>query len=302
VRVLTFTRDSDQRAGLLIGSAVYDIETCASFFGMPRLPSTVLALLESGAGGLVADLDSKIKAATASGTALPLGCWADLGETQVLAPIPRPPKILCLGLNYRDHAEEQDAKLPEVPLIFGKATSAVIATGQPIVIPEGSTRVDFEGELAFVVGKRLKHTPAQEAAEGIFGYTIMNDVSERDIQRERVWLRAKGIDTFAPMGPWIVTGDELGDPLALELTTKVNGRVMQSGSTANLIFKPAEIIAFITRFMTLEPGDVIATGTPSGVGVFRKPPVFLKQGDLVEITIQGIGTLTNGVRPANPQP
>lgn len=294
MRLVSYARDAEERAGLLVDNAVHDVELSAAFLGM-TLPSRVLPLLESGAAGALGELNAKIRAARAARTGLPLKCWAGLSEVRLLAPVPRPPKILCLGLNYRDHALEQNAGLPEVPLVFAKATSAVVANGEPIVIPRGSQKVDYEGEMAFVVGRRLKHTPVEEAAAGIFGYTILNDVTEREIQKERVWFRAKGIDTFAPMGPWIVTADDIGDPLDLELATRVNGRVMQSGSTRNLIFTPAEIIAFLTRYVTLEPGDVISTGTPSGVGVFRKPPVFLKQGDVVEITVGNIGTLTNPV-------
>jgi 2-keto-4-pentenoate hydratase/2-oxohepta-3-ene-1,7-dioic acid hydratase in catechol pathway len=171
----------------------------------------------------------------------------------------------------------------------------VVGNGHAVVIPRGAARVDYEGELAFIAGKRLRRAGPEEAAEGILGYTIMNDVTDREAQRERVWFRSKSADTFAPMGPWIVTADELADPLNLGITTKVNDEVRQSGSTRNLIFTPADIVAFITRYITLEPGDVVSTGTPGGVGVFRKPPVFLQHGDVVEITIEGIGTLVNPV-------
>lgn len=298
MRMVSYAGDGEERAGLLVDNLVYDVQRSAAFLGaaLPSLvPPRVLPLLESGAAAALGDLNARIMAARADSNDLPLACWAGLSEVRLLAPIPRPPKLLCLGLNYRDHALEQNVALPEVPLIFAKATSAVIANGDPIVIPRGSEKVDYEGEMAFVIGKKLKHTTAEDAPAGIFGYTILNDVTERHIQKERVWFRAKGIDTFAPMGPWIVTADEIGDPLNLELTTRVNGRVMQSGSTRNLIFTPAEIIAFLTRYVTLEPGDVISTGTPGGVGVFRKPQVFLKQGDVVEITVGNIGTLTNPV-------
>jgi 2-keto-4-pentenoate hydratase/2-oxohepta-3-ene-1,7-dioic acid hydratase in catechol pathway len=298
VRLVSYAGNGEERAGLLVDNVVYDVGQSAAFLGTPLpvgLPPRVLPLLESGAAEALGGLDAGIRAARAAGDDLPLACWAGLSGVRLLAPIPRPPKLLCLGLNYRDHALEQNAALPEVPLIFAKATSAVIASGDPIVIPRGSEKVDYEGEMAFVVGKRLKRTPVEDASAGIFGYTILNDVTERQIQKERVWFRAKGIDTFAPMGPSIVTADEVGNPLDLELATRVNGRVMQSGSTRNLIFTPAEIIAFLTRYVTLEPGDVISTGTPSGVGVFRKPQVFLKQGDVVEITVGNIGTLTNPV-------
>jgi len=295
MRLLTFSRGSEERAGLVIDDIVYDVETCSSFFGMPVVPPSVLLILEQGGVPALRSLDESLRSARRLQTDLPLSCWAGLGEVRILAPIPRPPKIICMGLNYRDHAEEQGAKLPEAPMVFAKATSAVVGNGHPIVIPRGSVKVDYEGELAFVVGKRLKRAGPQEAAQGIFGYCIMNDVTERQMQGERVWFRAKSIDTFAPMGPWLVTGDEIADPLDLRITTRVNDEVRQSGSTKSLIFTPVEILAFVTRYITLEPGDVVSTGTPSGVGVFRDPPVFLKRGDVVDITIEGIGTLTNPV-------
>jgi 2-keto-4-pentenoate hydratase/2-oxohepta-3-ene-1,7-dioic acid hydratase in catechol pathway len=207
-----------------------------------------------------------------------------------------PSKIVCLGRNYRDHAEEQGAKIPEAPLLFAKAPSAVIGPDQPIVIPKGSTKVDFEGEFALVIGKRASRADENQAAEAIFGYTILNDVSEREAQfREKQWFRAKSMDTFAPLGPCVTTTDEIGNPLDLSLTTKVNSDVMQSDSTKNLIFTPIDIVTFISRNITLEPGDVISTGTPGGVGVFRDPQVFLRAGDTVEITIDKIGTLSNPV-------
>lgn len=295
MRVLTFTRGGDERAGLLIDNIVYDVETCCSFLSLPVLPPSLLAILEAGSVDALRSLDERLRSARRSHTDLPLSCWAGIGEVRILAPIPRPPKLICLGLNYRDHAEEQGAKLPEAPLVFAKATSAVIGTDHPIVIPRGAVKVDYEGELAFVVGKPLRRAGLDEAAEGIFGYCIMNDVTDREAQRERVWFRSKSADTFAPMGPWVVTADEIADPLDLKITTRVNYQVRQSSSTKNLIFTPAQILAFITKYITMEPGDVVSTGTPSGVGVFSKPPVFLKHGDVVEITIEGIGMLANPV-------
>jgi acylpyruvate hydrolase len=295
MRVVTYTRGAGPRAGLLVEDTVYDIETSASFLRAGSLPADLGALLEGG-GPALRELDAKIRSARSAGADLPLTCWAGIGEIRLLAPLARPPKIMCLGLNYRDHAEEQGARLPEAPMIFAKLPSSVIGPGQSIVIPRGSDKVDYEGELALVVGRKIRRASPDEALEAVFGYTILNDVTERAIQnRERFWLQAKGSDTFAPMGPWIVTGDELGDPLDLKISTTVNSRVMQSSSTANLIFTPARIIAHLSEYITLEPGDVISTGTPGGVGVFRKPPVFLKAGDTVEITVEGIGTLTNPV-------
>jgi 2-keto-4-pentenoate hydratase/2-oxohepta-3-ene-1,7-dioic acid hydratase in catechol pathway len=295
LRLLTYRAGEGERAGILIDDTVYDVEASAAFLGSGPIAPRVLALLEAGQAERVHDLEARLARAHREGADMPRGCRLPLKGLRLLAPLPRPPKIICLGLNYRDHAEEQGAKLPEVPLLFAKAPTAVIGPGAPIVIPAGSTRVDYEAELAVVVGRRLKHSSADEARDGIFGYCCMNDVSEREIQKERVWMRAKSIDTFAPLGPWIVTADQIGDPLALEITTRLNSRVMQASSTKNLIFGPIDLIVFITRYITLEPGDIISTGTPSGVGVFRKPPVFLKEGDAVEITIEGIGTLSNPV-------
>ncbi|MFZ1947294.1 MAG: fumarylacetoacetate hydrolase family protein [bacterium] len=296
MRVVTYTRGAGPRAGLLVEDTVYDAETSASFFRAASLPADLGAILEGGGGPALRDLDTRIRDARHSGADLPLTCWAGIGEIRLAAPLARPPKIMCLGLNYRDHAEEQGAKLPETPLIFAKLPSSVIGPGQPIVIPREFDRVDYEGELALVIGRRIRRATPEQALEAVFGYTILNDVTERALQnRERFWLEAKGSDTFAPMGPWIVTGDELGDPLNLKITTSVNSRVVQSSSTANLVFTPARIIARLSEHITLEPGDVISTGTPGGVGVFRKPPVFLKAGDTVEVTIEGIGTLASPV-------
>ncbi|HVP56603.1 MAG TPA: fumarylacetoacetate hydrolase family protein [bacterium] len=293
--MLTYAGAEGPRAGILLDNTVYDIERSARAFAMGPMPRSVLEILEAGLGPLLAELHDRLLDASWAGARSPLPDGIPLARVRLLAPVPRPPKIICIGLNYRDHAEEQGAVLPRVPLLFAKAPTAVIGPGASIVIPAGSTRVDYEGELAAVIGRRLKRAGPDEAREGIFGYCCMNDVSEREIQKERVWMRAKSIDTFAPLGPWIVAADQVGDPLGLGLTTKLNSQVMQSGSTRNLIFSPAELVVFITKFITLEPGDIISTGTPSGVGVFRKPPVFMKAGDTVDVTIEGIGTLSNPV-------
>ncbi|MFH1314161.1 MAG: fumarylacetoacetate hydrolase family protein [Candidatus Eisenbacteria bacterium] len=296
MRLISYTRDTDERAGILIDQNVYDVESCSSYLGMEEMPTRLLCLLSAGRTPALHELHRKLTKALRDGQELPLQCWASLEEIRVLAPIPRPPKIICVGRNYRDHAEEQGAKLPQAPLLFAKAPTSVIAPGEPIVIPKGSEKVDYEGELALVIGREVRRAGEEDAAEAILGYCCMNDVTEREAQfSEKQWFRSKGMDTFAPLGPCIVTRDEIGDPPELEITTKLNSEVMQSSSTANLIFNPAAIVAFVTRNMTLLPGDIISTGTPGGVGVFRKPQVFLKSGDTVEITIEGIGTLTNPV-------
>jgi 2-keto-4-pentenoate hydratase/2-oxohepta-3-ene-1,7-dioic acid hydratase in catechol pathway len=296
LKVISYTRGEDERAGIVIDGTVYDVGSCVSFLGMSEMPTGVLGLLSAGKTEELRELHQRLSEARQDGPDLPLRCWASLEEITVLPPISRPRKIICVGRNYRDHADEQGAKLPKAPLLFAKAPTAVIGTGEPIVIPRGSEKVDYEGELALVIGHQVRGAGPKEAALAIFGYCCLNDVTERDAQSsEKQWFRSKSMDTFAPLGPWIVTRDELGDAPELGITTKLNSKVMQSSSTANLIFKPADVVAFAAKNITLEPGDIISTGTPGGVGVFRDPQVFLRSGDTVEVTIEGIGTLVNPV-------
>jgi 2,4-diketo-3-deoxy-L-fuconate hydrolase len=292
LRVLTYAREAEPRAAILIDETVYDVEGCASYLMGDKIPSDLLTILKSRKAGALPALYREILEQKGGGSLLPDRCFADLDRVKVCAPIQRPGKILCLGLNYRSHAEEQGAKIPDRPIIFAKGATAVIGPGDPIILPRASGKIDYEGEFAFVIGEPLKQVDEAKAEKAIFGYCCMNDVTDREAQsRERQWYRAKSMDTFAPMGPWITTGDEIASPPCLEITTKVNSQIMQSGSTTDLIFGPVEIITFLTSSITLEPGDIISTGTPSGVGVFREPQVFLKDGDVVEITIEGIGDL-----------
>jgi 2-keto-4-pentenoate hydratase/2-oxohepta-3-ene-1,7-dioic acid hydratase in catechol pathway len=210
----------------------------------------------------------------------------------------RPGKVLALGLNYRDHAAESGHPIPAEPVVFCKVSSSVIGPGAPIRLPEASQKVDYEVELAIVIGRTAKGVSAARALDYVAGYTVLNDVSARDYQREKPggqWTLAKSFDTFCPTGPWLVTPDEVGDPQALALKSVVSGQVMQSSSTAQMIFSVAEIIEYLSRVLTLEPGDVVATGTPPGVGFARKPPRFLRAGDVVECSIESIGTLVNPV-------
>jgi 2-keto-4-pentenoate hydratase/2-oxohepta-3-ene-1,7-dioic acid hydratase in catechol pathway len=212
-------------------------------------------------------------------------------------PIERPSKIVCVGLNYRDHAEEQGAELPEAPLLFAKWPSALIGPGETIVLPRAATRVDYEAELGVVIGERVKSVSEENALEAVRGYLCLNDVSARDLQfGDGQWTRGKSPDTFCPVGPRLVPRDEVPDPQALGIRCLLNGEVMQDSTTANMIFSVAEVIAYASATSTLEPGDVIATGTPAGVGVFRKPPRLLEDGDEVTIEIEGLGALTNPVR------
>jgi 2-keto-4-pentenoate hydratase/2-oxohepta-3-ene-1,7-dioic acid hydratase in catechol pathway len=213
------------------------------------------------------------------------------------APLQAPSKIACVGLNYHDHCRESGMAAPERPLIFAKFPSSLVGPDAAIEWPEGLTeQVDWEVELAVVMGRRIRHAGEAEALDAIFGYTVANDVSARDLQfADQQWVRAKSIDGFCPLGPVIVTPDEFGDPQSKGLLARVNGETMQDSTTAEMIFGVAEIVSFLSRACTLEPGDVILTGTPWGVGAFRDPPVFLEPGDRVEVEVEGIGVLANDI-------
>ncbi len=211
-------------------------------------------------------------------------------------PVPDPDKILCLGVNYREHAAEAQQELPAVPMFFAKFRNSLIGPSSPILLPRVSTQIDYEGELAVIIGSRCKEVSEQEALQYVAGYSIMNDVSARDIQLQTSqWAAGKALDTFGPMGPGMVLASDIPDPQTLMLTTRVNGQVVQHESTANMIFSVATSIAFLSSLMTLEPGDIIATGTPSGVGFKRTPPLFLQEGDVVEVEIERIGRIRNPV-------
>ncbi len=213
-----------------------------------------------------------------------------------MLPIKRPGKVICVGLNYRDHAEEQGVQLPERPLLFAKWPTALTGPGDPIVLPSISAQVDYEAELGVVIGARVKGVRVDNALEAVRGYVCANDVTARDLQRaDRQFTRSKSLDTFAPVGEFVPAA-EIGDPQSLRIRCLVNGEVRQDSTTANMIFSVAEVIAFVSEAITLEPGDLVLTGTPSGVGVFRDPPVFLAEGDEVTVEIERLGTLTNPVR------
>ena len=210
--------------------------------------------------------------------------------------ITRPGKIVCVGLNYHDHAEEGGAELPKAPLLFAKWANTLIGHGEPIVLPAASKEVDYEAELGVVIGTTAKHVSERDALDVVQGYICVNDVSARDLQfADGQWTRGKSPDTFCPVGPRLVAREEIEDPQALAIRCVLNGETMQDSSTSQMIFSVAEIIAYVTRVITLEPGDLIATGTPAGVGVFRDPKVLLKEGDEVSVEIEGLGTLTNPV-------
>lgn len=211
-------------------------------------------------------------------------------------PVPDPDKIICLGVNYREHAAEAQQTLPAAPMFFAKFRNSLTGPTSPILLPRVSSQIDYEGELAVIIGTRCKEVSEQEALRYVAGYTIMNDVSARDVQMQTSqWTAGKALDTFAPMGPGIVSTSAIPDPQTLTLTTRVNGQVVQHDNTANMIFSVATAIAFLSSLMTLEPGDIIATGTPSGVGFKRTPPLFLQNRDITEVEIERIGQIRNPV-------
>ncbi|KQU25577.1 fumarylacetoacetate hydrolase [Bacillus sp. Leaf13] len=220
-----------------------------------------------------------------------------LSEVKFLPPIAQPEKIICVGLNYIDHCKETGMEPPASPVIFSKYANAIVGQNDVIEIPINSKEVDFEAELAIVIGKKAKNVSEEEANDYVFGYTIMNDISARDLQfQDGQWSRGKTADTFAPIGPVVVTHDEVGDPHELAISLELNGEMMQDSNTSNLIFTVPQIISFLSQSMTLKPGDLIATGTPPGVGMGRNPKVWLKNGDRMNVSIERIGTLSNHVK------
>jgi 2-keto-4-pentenoate hydratase/2-oxohepta-3-ene-1,7-dioic acid hydratase in catechol pathway len=227
----------------------------------------------------------------------PPSAFIPLTDVRLRAPVPRPGKIIAVGLNYRDHSIESGAKeVPKTPIIFAKFTTSISGPGDPIVIPAGDPQADYEAELAVVIGRRGKGISAADALQYVAGYMPLNDVSARAWQfGDKQWVRGKSPDTFCPTGPYLTTRDEIPDPHALSIGARVNGVTLQDSNTSKMIFRIPQLIEFISASITLEPGDIIATGTPEGVGVFRTPPVFLKPGDIVEIEIETLGVLRNPV-------
>jgi acylpyruvate hydrolase len=226
----------------------------------------------------------------------PKGLFTPLAKARLRAPIARPGKITCVGLNYADHAHEQGIEPPASPIFFLKSVNTICGPGDPIVLPPNSTQPDYEAEFAVVIGKGGRNIPEGKALEHVAGYMILNDVTARDMQHgDKQWFRGKSCDTFAPTGPWITTADEIPDPHNLRISLTLNGRTMQDSNTSNLIFKVPYLISYLSQSMTWETGDLISTGTPPGVGVFRKPPVFIKGGDSISVTVERLGTLTNPV-------
>lgn len=301
MRLYTFEGQGESRIGAEQNGRLVDLQAAHTALSLSQgpadpsqsFPSSMLALLRAGESGLSAARRALHFASNAGDAQFNLA----FSDVRLLAPIPRPGKILCSGLNYVSHKEENpNAVLPESPFFFSKLPSVVIGTGSPIVHPKSSQQVDYEVELAVVIGGILCRTPAHQVMQNVAGYTILHDVSARDVQfKDNQITLGKNFDTFAPMGPCIVTSDELTDPGNLRLRTYLNGQVMQDGSTRDWLFPLPKLLSALCQVMTLEPGDVVTTGTPAGVGVFRKPPVFLKPGDRVVLEIEKIGRLENVV-------
>lgn len=227
----------------------------------------------------------------------PIGASFPLATATLRSPIQTPGKIIAVGLNYADHAREANFDLPRAPMIFAKFASSIIGHGQPIQFRNtDSAQVDYESELAVVIGRRTRDISTDRALDSVYGYTLCNDVSARDAQfSDQQFTRGKSFDTFCPLGPFILTSDEIDDPQNLPIKSRLNGTTVQDSSTSEMIFSIAEIISYLSRFITLEPGDLIATGTPAGVGMAKKPPIYLSDGDVIEVEVTGIGVLSNPV-------
>lgn len=278
--------DPAVRLGAVVGDRVVDLTVQADEH--PQLRD-MLTLLQGAnqALDLARDLAAQLSAAD---TSLPLS------SVHLMAPILRPEKIVAIGLNYRDHCIEVGIAPPTAPVIFAKFPNSITGPYDPIVLPAADIEADYEVELAVVIGRKATRIPASRALDYIAGYMVLNDVSARKWQfADKQWVRGKSCNTFCPTGPWLTTADQIADPHSLRLSTRVNGRLLQDSNTSNLICRIPELIEFITESITLVPGDIIATGTPFGVGFSRKPPVYLQPADVVEVEIEGLGKLRNSV-------
>ena len=293
MKLVRFTYNKVESFGAITNSSeLIDLQKFSKIRGR-SVPTSMNRLVALGQGGL-SKVEDLLKESTQKDKQK---ATLKLSKVKVLAPVLSPPKIICLGLNYRNHAAEQKASLPDEPIIFMKPHTAIIGPDELIVKPSFVKQLDYEAELAVIIGKKGKNIPVEEAERHIFGYTCFNDVSARDIQfKDKQWTRGKSFDTFAPMGPCITSVDQIGDPTNLRVRAWVNGELRQNGSTSNMVFNVYQIVHELSRVMTLEPRDIIATGTPAGVGFAMKPePKFLKEGDIVEIEVEKIGKLRNQV-------
>jgi 2-keto-4-pentenoate hydratase/2-oxohepta-3-ene-1,7-dioic acid hydratase in catechol pathway len=284
MKLMMFEKGSGAALGLVEGETVIDLGAAD-----PSLPKDLAGLIAAGPDAL-----AKAKAAAAKA---PASAKAMLGTVKAALPFAKPGKTICVGLNYALHAKEGGHAIPTYPSFFLRVPTSLTAAGAPVIRPKCSVQLDYECELTIVVGKGGRHIPEAKALEHVFGYTCFNDVSVRDFQRKTSqWTPGKNFDSTGPLGPWVVTADELPPGASgLRITTRVNGEIMQDSNTSDMIFNTASVIATLSEFMTLSPGDVIATGTPSGVAHARKPPAWMKAGDTVEVEVEKIGVLRNPI-------
>lgn len=274
MKLIRFREGSGTKTGVIIGEKYYDTSAFGEDYNEQFFASEGLKRLEK----FVGESNNNLPQVDAN--------------VQLDSPVARPSKIICIGLNYADHAKETNAAIPKEPIVFFKATSAIVGPNDDVIIPKNSEKTDWEVELAVVIGKKASYVEEADAMDYVAGYCLHNDLSERAFQLERggQWVKGKSCDTFAPLGPFLATKDEIGDVDKLRLWLSVNGKMMQDGSTANLIFKIPFLISYLSQFMSLLPGDIISTGTPAGVGLGFNPAIYLKDGDVVELGIEGLGT------------
>lgn len=292
MKIVSFLRDDALCTGALLpGDLVLDFTHPAA--GLPAADGPLEWCDLDGASHqaarrLVDAVESRTDELAASGAIVPLG------SVSLEAPVPRPGKVICIGLNYRDHAEESGMDIPELPLVFSKFSSCVVGPEAEVVLPPGAKEVDYEAEFGVVIGRTASRVKAEDAMDHVLGYCNVNDVSARDFQfADGQWQRGKSCETFCPAGPFLATADEIADPHALRVQFRMNGETLQDSSTDQLIFGIPELIAHLSGFVTLEPGDLISTGTPPGVGFARKPPIYIQPGDVMEVEVEGLGVLRN---------
>jgi len=317
MRLVTYQREDQPRTGAQLDKQIIDLNRAyrlaLQYTGNEdelavadaRIPTDMIGLLRGGDTSLKATQEAlAFVRSRLESNATELnrqGIVYAIDDVTLLPPVTHPSKVICLGLNYRDHAAEASMDVPNYPVLFHKVAGSLIGHNRPIVIPRISSKIDYEGELAIIIGKRGKYIPEDEAYSYIAGYTIANDVSARDLQfRTSQWTTGKMLDTFGPLGPTLVTRDEVPDPHTLSIKTILNSQMLQNGNTADMIFHVPYIIKYISEIVTLEPGDVIMTGTPAGIGNTRNPPVFMKPGDTVTIEIGHLGALTNPIVAERP--
>ncbi len=323
MKLVSYESGKQTRVGVVEGQNVIDLRTAVamaqerkgprSLYGSPAVRDAVQVLTESGLPprdmmGTLARGDAWLRAAglmmhrfaeaaSTAKTSVLSSLLAPLSQVRLRAPIARPGKIVCVGLNYADHAREGGREPPTAPVFFLKSANTIVGPEDPVLLPPNSNQVDYEAEMAAVIGKPGRAIAESEAEQHIAGYMMLNDVSARDMQfGDKQWFRGKSCDTFAPTGPWIVTRDEVADPHHLHIALTLNGFTMQESNTSNLIFRVPFLVSYLSQSLSWETGDLISTGTPPGVGVFRSPQVFLKHGDTMSVTVEGLGTLTNPVQ------